>query len=430
MALADTLKFVRMGIAKEGTPGTPESAPTEYLYVDKGELIENRPYEDFDALGDRAVPYSLPKQYDTKASFGTWCFPENNGLGHALCGAIGNPVTPARVATASLTYRHDFTVVNTILPSYTVWWKSLIEELQTTYAQFNSLKFNLGKNSKLYMDADIVGQKENTASTFGTFAVSTASNRAFRSGIGQVLFDDVARANVTEFSLNIENNIAVDDAKVIGMDYPKNFVAGKRKVSGSMKCLFEDTVERVAAWGSATGPSPVPTQHSLDLIFESATIESILTPTTAVKEGGTGATVTLTPSGTLTGGGRAFFEVKITTAGTPDKFMWRKNWGAWSAEVSSTGSAQLLSDAISITLSQSTGCVVGDRWSFVVGDIPYRLDFELPSCRISNFKPDLSGGRITASFDFLATIQSSTYSATSTPFDIRAKLYNKKTTTY
>jgi hypothetical protein len=73
-------------------------------------------------------------------------------------------------------------------------------------------------------------------------------------------------------------------------------------------------------------------------------------------------TVTCTWGGTYSGTEPAQFEVKCSTAAATDKFMWRKNGGAWSSEVTVTGSAQTLSDGVTVTFSGTTGQVLNDTY--------------------------------------------------------------------
>lgn len=63
------------------------------------------------------------------------------------------------------------------------------------------------------------------------------------------------------------------------------------------------------------------------------------------------------------GAASAYFEVVIEHAGTPDKFKWRKDGGAWTEDVEITGSAQTLSDGQTITFATTTGHTEGDKWA-------------------------------------------------------------------
>jgi len=84
-----------------------------------------------------------------------------------------------------------------------------------------------------------------------------------------------------------------------------------------------------------------------------------------------GATLNdLTSGGTYTdtiNNPNALFEVEITTIGTPDQFHWRKNGGVWSANTSITGSAQTLSDGVTVTFAATTGHGL-DSWKITTGN--------------------------------------------------------------
>lgn len=58
------------------------------------------------------------------------------------------------------------------------------------------------------------------------------------------------------------------------------------------------------------------------------------------------------------------FKVKITTAGTPDKFRWSTdNFATQSAEINIDGTEQSLEEGISVEFNATTGHTVGDIWS-------------------------------------------------------------------
>lgn len=68
----------------------------------------------------------------------------------------------------------------------------------------------------------------------------------------------------------------------------------------------------------------------------------------------------LTFSGGLAG---SVHTVQISTAAATDKFQWRKNGGAWSAEISITGAAQVLDADVSVTFAATTGHTLNDLWN-------------------------------------------------------------------
>ena len=56
------------------------------------------------------------------------------------------------------------------------------------------------------------------------------------------------------------------------------------------------------------------------------------------------------------------YDIKITTAAGTDKFEWRKDAGAWSAEVTITGAAQTLSEGVTVTFAATTGHTLNNQW--------------------------------------------------------------------
>lgn len=85
----------------------------------------------------------------------------------------------------------------------------------------------------------------------------------------------------------------------------------------------------------------------------------------------------MVPSGVCSQAGGAFFEVLIDSTGATDTFKWRKDGGAWTTGVAITGSAQLLSDSVSVTFAATTGHSYGSKWEITCSPIRgcvYRLD--------------------------------------------------------
>ncbi len=75
----------------------------------------------------------------------------------------------------------------------------------------------------------------------------------------------------------------------------------------------------------------------------------------------------------LTDVGNVFFEIEITASGTPDVFRWRKNGGAWTSGVNITGSAQTLSDGVTITFGGTNTHAPGDKWYMAKYQVPSGL---------------------------------------------------------
>lgn len=75
-----------------------------------------------------------------------------------------------------------------------------------------------------------------------------------------------------------------------------------------------------------------------------------------------------TAGGNHTANQTNLFEVEIDATGTPDTFKWRKNGGAYTAAVAITGSAQTLSDGVTITFAATTGHTLANKWAITAVD--------------------------------------------------------------
>jgi len=72
----------------------------------------------------------------------------------------------------------------------------------------------------------------------------------------------------------------------------------------------------------------------------------------------------LTSGGAHSAASCSYIEVEIDGTGTPDTFKWRKNGGSYTEDVSITGSAQTLSDGVTVTFGATTGHTLADNWAF------------------------------------------------------------------
>lgn len=78
----------------------------------------------------------------------------------------------------------------------------------------------------------------------------------------------------------------------------------------------------------------------------------------------------VTAGGTYSGSTFDTFLVEITSDGTPDVFKWNKNGGAYTTGVNVTGSAQTLSDGVTITFAATTGHTLADAWTIRTPNVP------------------------------------------------------------
>jgi len=70
-----------------------------------------------------------------------------------------------------------------------------------------------------------------------------------------------------------------------------------------------------------------------------------------------------TAGGDYTGDTDAVFTVEIDATGTPDTFEWKKDGAGGASTVSIDGTAQTLSDGITVTFAATTGHTLGDVWT-------------------------------------------------------------------
>jgi hypothetical protein len=421
----DAIKSVKVGIANEETAGTIETAPKEYVYTTSEAVLD--PVVDQDelrAMGSRGLTFTVDKPYHITGNISSWAFPEDNGFGYMLYGAFGS-ATSATVTTGC--YIHTFNVVDTQVPSFTVWMKTGVYEVTGSNCQVNKLDIKNTKASILDYSADIVGSQLATASTFGTATYVSGATKVFRSSGAKVYWDDTLSTNVEDVSISIDNGIDPQDAKSLGVLYADHILAGDRTVSGDLTIFVESTTEINDFWGSTTGPVLNKTKIPIMIVWESSAIVSTATTVGATtKVAGNGTTV-LTSGGSYSAtADYKLFEVKITEAGAANKMSWRANGGAWATATTVTTEAMTLSDGVTVTFNSATNGSTSDRWFFYAGKIPYTFMMYMPSVNINSFTPGSTGNRLNAKVNFTAEIDGTS----GVGFDAIAFLINTEATAY
>jgi hypothetical protein len=415
---------VKVAICREETAGTAEVTPTEYIYTTAESVLNPQMDQDtLRAMGSRGVTFTVDKPYHITGSIPSWAFPVDNGFGPMLYGAMGSATVSAKNGVSS--YLHTFSVVDTQVPSFTMWMKTGVYEAKASNCQVNKLTIKNAKASILDYAADIVGSQLVTCTDFGTETYVTGSTKVFRSGGALVFWDDVLALNVDDVSINIDNGIDPNDAKSLGVNYAYHILAGNRTIGGDMTIFVESTTELIDYWGAASGPSLDKEAIPLQFVWESTAIEtaSVVGVTTKVSGAGVG---TLTAGGSYTGtAAHKLFEVKITTAAAADKFKWRSAGSAWSAEVTCTTASITLADGVTVTFSQLTANTLTDRWLFYAGKIPYAFIFYMPACKINKFDQGSTGNRLNAKVSFTAEI-----GGTGQAFDAKSFLMNTESVAY
>lgn len=425
MSWTDSIKSIKVGIAVEETAGTVETAPQEYIYTTSEAVLNPEMTQDeLRAMGSRGITFSVDKPYHVTGNVPSWAFPETNGFGYMLYGAFGSATSASVTGTA--VYVHKFSVVDTQVPSFTLWCKTGVYEVKTSNNQVNKLVIKNDKASIMDYSADFVGSELMTATDFGTETYVTGGTKVFRSGGTSVFWDDTLSSNVDDISITIDNGINPDDAKSLGTVYANHILAGDRSITGEATIFVESTTELEDFWGASTGP--VLNKAPIPIIIKSESSAIISTATTvgsAVKICGSG-TPTITTGGSYTGtAADALFEIKIDSIG-PDKLMWRKDGGSWSTATAIVTTAMTLSDGVTVTFSAATGNTLKDRWFIQAGKIPYTLYLYMPSCKITGFQQGATGNRLSAKVSWTAEIDGTTGMG----FDAVAFLVNTKATSY
>jgi len=425
MVWTDSIKSVKVGICREQTAGTIETAPAEYVYTTSEAVLD--PVMDQDtlrAMGSRGITFTVDKPYHITGTIASWAFPENNGFGPMLYGAFGS----ATVSTATTgCYVHKFSVTDTQVPSHTVWMKTGVYEVTGSNCQVNKLDIKNSKASILDYTADIVGSQLATSSTFGTATYVTGSTKVFRSAGAKVYWDDTLSVNVDDVTFSLDNGIDPQDAKSLGVLYADHILAGDRSVTGDMTIFVESTNEINDFWGATTGPVLNKEKIPIMMVWESTQIIAATATVGAAVVVKGGGTTTLTSGGTYSGtADYSLYEVKITTASTTDKMSWRVNGSAWSTATNVVTGAMALSNGVTVTFSQVTGGATTQRWFFYAGKIPYAFIIYMPSVNINSFTPGSTGNRLNAKVNFTAEIDHNT----GVEFDAVAFLINTENTAY
>jgi hypothetical protein len=368
------------------------------------------------------LTFKVGKPYHTTGSFPSWIFPETNGFGLFLYGAMGAASVAKHSGTA---YMHQFDVSNEQIPSFTMWMKTKVYEYKASNMQVNKLVIKNAKASVADFSADMVGSNLATCTDFGTATYVTGSTKAFRSGGAKVLWDDTLTANFDDVTLTIDNAVDPAEAKSLGVDYAQHILAGSRSITGEATMFVDSSTQLEDYWGASSGPALNQPTIPLQFIWQSSNIVASSAIGTAVKMAGSGA-ITVTTAGTSTATDAQLFEIKMTTIGAQDKFKWRKDQGNWSSEVSTDTSAITLSDGVTVAFSAKTGCVASDRWFFYAGAVPYALNLYIPAAKITEFTPGSQGNRLSAKVQFVAEMDNTAGVA----YDMRAWLCNTASTAY
>ena len=86
----------------------------------------------------------------------------------------------------------------------------------------------------------------------------------------------------------------------------------------------------------------------------------------------------ITSGGTFTSEPDAVFTIEITATGSPNTIKWKKDSGSYTTGVSITGSAQALSNGVTVTFAATTGHTLGNAWTVDTGHVAFEFEAEWP----------------------------------------------------
>lgn len=150
-------------------------------------------------------------------------------------------------------------------------------------------------------------------------------------------------------------------------------------VSFTLGCLVQDCLYKIMGSNDRTNWFEIVAEQSISadaIDKQEIAVAPLRFYKTMIKDaaGGAVGAVTFTGSGlddmtagiTFTGLVATNYKVEIDGTGTPDTFRWSDDGGAtWNVEtVSITGSAQTLSNGVTITFAATTGHTLTDYWEF------------------------------------------------------------------
>jgi hypothetical protein len=299
---------------------------------------------------------------------------ESNGLGDLMLAAFGSDVTSAQLGTSGA-YDHVFTMTDTPL-TMTVWCWDTLDPQDIRMVVVDSMKIEVNKEkNEILFTFDCVGSDMASSATFGSASyIDTATHKPNVIPASQALLEfGEPAANIRQawesavFQVKNAAKFGAPGKAPVpsGSSSPQLVSWSNQDVTIDIEFIDQDGKELkrwrqggdVAPTASAQTDTQALTKFRLRA-FGSAIGTTAIWGYSDLNKAGA---ATCTWGGTFSGTGPDMFEVKITTDGTPDKFMWRKNGGAWSAEVEVTGAAQTLSDGVTVTFSSTTTSTLGDR---------------------------------------------------------------------
>ena len=370
-----TTKRIALQFETAGVRGTTPS-----IYIIAGGKITPTSTKATDkrrVAGNRDPVLSTRKPETFKVSIPLPALIESNGLGELLLATFGTDTTGSQLGS-STAYDHVFTANDTI-KSFTLWLYDTLNPQSIRLCTIDQMKMEIDKEKGIEFTFDVTGTDMVESATFGSASyVNVATDKPKLIPPSQTILEyGNPQANIANYWKKItvtskENPKYGAPGKApvpAGASSPKLVVKGDRDFSIDIDFIDIDGKE-LERWRVGGDTDPTATAHADVQALTKFRCRSFGNQTKASTSYVWGyahqsnvSAITCTWGGTYTAGLAdipAHYEVKCSTAAATDKFMWRKDGGAWSAEVEVTGAAQTLSDGVTITFSATTGQTAND----------------------------------------------------------------------
>lgn len=372
------LTTTRIALAFE-TAGALVAAPTIYM-IAGGKITptSTKGTDQRRVSGNRGKVLSTRKPETFKVSIPLPALIESNGLGELLLATFGTDTTGS-VLGASDAYDHVFTCTDTI-KSFTLWLYDTLDPQSVRLCTIDQMKMVIDKEKGIEFTFDVTGADMQSSSTFGSASyVNVATDKPKLIPASQTILEyGSPQANIQQYwetiTITSKENPkygAPGKAPVpSGAATPKLVVKGDHDFDIEIEYLDVDGVER-KRWRQGGDTVPTATAQTDVQALTKFRCRSFGNQTKAATSAIWGyahqanaGTVTCTWGGSYSGSSStpAHYEAYCSTAAATDKFKWRKDGGTWSAEVTVTGSAQTLSDGVTVTFSATTGQAANDTY--------------------------------------------------------------------
>lgn len=345
--------------------------------------------------GNRDPVLSTRKPETFKVSIPLPALIEDNGLGEFLLYTFGTDTTSAEIGS-STAYDHVFTANDTI-KSFTLWLYNTLETQSCRLCTIDTAKVVIDREKGLEFTFDVTGTDLQVDGNWGSPTyVNVATDKPKLIPATQTILEyGSPQANISNYwekiTITSKENPkygAPGKAPVpSGSATSKLVVKGERDTTIEIDFIDLDGIER-KRWRVGGDTIPTATEQADVQALTKFRCRSFGTQTKAATlyswyyahQANVGS-VTLTMGGTYNGGTNtpAFYEIKCTTDSTTDKFMWRKNGGAWSTEVEVTGGAMTtLGDGLEVTFSSTSGMTLNDTY-YVFTHAQRMVEFTSPT---------------------------------------------------